>query len=40
MFKTLSIAALLGAASAQWTQTILPTVDLNMNGFSYYKAMI
>ena len=37
MYKTLALAALAGAVSAQWTQTIIPTVDIAMNGFSYYK---
>lgn len=38
MYKTLAIAALAGAVSAQWTQTLVPTVNIvDSNGFSYYN---
>ena len=40
MFKSLAIAALVGATSAQWTKTIVPTVYLTMGGFNYYNFMI
>lgn len=40
MYKALALAALVGTAAAQWTQTIIPTTTLSWNGSPIYTLML